>query len=147
LLAKVNFWNTITNKGWEKMHLTESSEMYLATIMILEKELGHVRVVDVAEELEVTKPSVTKAMNHLMKEGYIHKELYGNITLTPEGITVATEVVKKRAMIVSYLERSLGLSHDEAVKNACRMEHVISEEMLQAIKSFLQEEKHPGSKN
>ncbi len=129
------------------MHLTESSEMYLATIMILEKELGHVRVVDVAEELEVTKPSVTKAMNHLMKEGYIHKELYGNITLTPEGIAVATEVVKKRAMIVSYLERSLGLSHDEAVKNACRMEHVISEEMLQAIKSFLQEEKHPGSKN
>ncbi len=129
------------------MHLTESSEMYLATIMILEKELGHVRVVDVAEELEVTKPSVTKAMNHLMKEGYIHKELYGNITLTPEGIVVATEVVKKRAMIVSYLERSLGLSHDEAVKNACRMEHVISEEMLQAIKSFLQEEKHPGSKN
>ncbi|SFN26494.1 metal-dependent transcriptional regulator [Proteiniclasticum ruminis] len=129
------------------MHLTESSEMYLATIMILEKELGHVRVVDVAEELEVTKPSVTKAMNHLMKEGYIHKELYGNITLTPEGIIVATEVVKKRAMIVSYLERSLGLSHDEAVKNACRMEHVISEEMLQAIKSFLQEEKHPGSKN
>ena len=129
------------------MHLTESSEMYLATIMILEKELGHVRVVDVAEELEVTKPSVTKAMNHLMKEGYIHKELYGNITLTPEGITVATEVVKKRAMIVSYLERSLGLSHDEAVKNACRMEHVISEEMLQSIKSFLQEEKHPGSKN
>lgn len=129
------------------MHLTESSEMYLATIMILEKELGHVRVVDVAEELEVTKPSVTKAMNHLMKEGYIHKELYGNITLTPEGIAVATEVVKKRAMIGSYLERSLGLSHDEAVKNACRMEHVISEEMLQAIKSFLQEEKHPGSKN
>ena len=129
------------------MHLTESSEMYLATIMILEKELGHVRVVDVAEELEVTKPSVTKAMNHLMKEGYIHKELYGNITLPPEGIAVATEVVKKRAMIVSYLERSLGLSHDEAVKNACRMEHVISEEMLRSIKVYLQEEKHQVSKN
>ncbi|WP_313119209.1 metal-dependent transcriptional regulator [Proteiniclasticum ruminis] len=129
------------------MHLTESSEMYLATIMILEKELGHVRVVDVAEELEVTKPSVTKAMNHLMKEGYIHKELYGNITLTPEGITVATEVVKKRAMIVSYLERSLGLSHDEAVKNACRMEHVISEEMLQAIKVYLEDEKNQVRKN
>lgn len=129
------------------MHLTESSEMYLATIMILEKELGHVRVVDVAEELEVTKPSVTKAMNHLMKEGYIHKELYGNITLTPEGIAVATEVVKKRAMIVSYLERSLGLSNDEAVKNACRMEHVISEEMLRSIKVYLQEEKHQVSKN
>ncbi len=129
------------------MHLTESSEMYLATIMILEKELGHVRVVDVAEELEVTKPSVTKAMNHLMKEGYIHKELYGNITLTPEGIVVATEVVKKRAMIVSYLERSLGLSHDEAVKNACRMEHVISEDMLRSIKVYLQEENHQVSKN
>lgn len=129
------------------MHLTESSEMYLATIMILEKELGHVRVVDVAEELEVTKPSVTKAMNHLMKEGYIHKELYGNITLTPEGIAVATEVVKKRAMIVSYLERSLGLSHDEAVKNACRMEHVISEDMLQAIKVYLEDEKNQVRKN
>lgn len=129
------------------MHLTESSEMYLATIMILQKELGHVRVVDVAEELEVTKPSVTKAMNHLMKEGFIHKELYGNITLTPAGVTVATEVVKKRSMIVSYLERSLGLSHDEAVKNACRMEHVISSEMLDAVKRYLQEEQIQGSKN
>lgn len=128
------------------MHLTESSEMYLATIMILEKELGHVRVVDVAEELEVTKPSVTKAMNHLMKEGYIHKELYGNITLTPEGILVAKEVVKKREMIVSYLERTLGLSKEEAVRNACRMEHVISEEMLRAMKAYLKEE-HPVSKN
>jgi DtxR family Mn-dependent transcriptional regulator len=147
LLAEVNFWNTIRNKGWEKMHLTESSEMYLATIMILQKELGHVRVVDVAEELEVTKPSVTKAMNHLMKEGFIHKELYGNITLTPAGVTVATEVVKKRSMIVSYLERSLGLSHDEAVKNACRMEHVISSEMLDAVKRYLQEEQIQGSKN
>lgn len=129
------------------MHLTESSEMYLATIMILEKELGHVRVVDVAEELDVTKPSVTKAMNHLMKEGLIHKELYGNITLTPEGEAVAHEVVKKRLMIVSYLQKSLGLQKEEAVKNACRMEHVLSEEMIAAIREYLESEQCQGSKN
>lgn len=124
-------------KGWMRMHLTESAEMYLATIMILERELGHVRVVDVADELGVTKPSVSKAMSHLMKDGFIHKELYGNITLTEAGALVAKDVVEKRIKIIAYLENSLGLSKEEATKNACRMEHVISEEMLDSIETYL----------
>lgn len=126
-------------KGWMRMHLTESAEMYLATIMILERELGHVRVVDVADELGVTKPSVSKAMTHLMKDGFIYKELYGNITLTDAGALVAKDVVEKRIKIIAYLENSLGLSKEEATRNACRMEHVISEEMLSSIETYLDE--------
>jgi len=121
------------------MKLTESIEMYLATIMLLEEENGSAKVVEIADILGVTKPSVSKAMSQLLEDGYIDKELYGHITLTEKGRQVADKVVKKRRLIISYLQHSLGLSKEEASKNACRMEHVISDEMLEGIKTYLGE--------
>ena len=121
------------------MKLTESIEMYLATIMLLEEEHGSAKVVEIADILGVTKPSVSKAMSQLLEDGYIDKELYGHITLTEKGRQAADKVVKKRRLIISYLQHSLGLSKEEASKNACRMEHVISDEMLEGIKTYLGE--------
>ena len=121
------------------MKLTESIEMYLATIMLLEEEHGSAKVVEIADILGVTKPSVSKAMSQLLEDGYIDKELYGHITLTEKGRQAAVKVVKKRRLIISYLQHSLGLSKEEASKNACRMEHVISDEMLEGIRTYLGE--------
>jgi len=119
------------------MKLTESIEMYLATIMLLEEEHGSAKVVEIADTLGITKPSVSKAMSQLLEDGYIDKELYGHITLTEKGRQAADKVVKKRRLIISYLQHSLGLSKEEASKNACRMEHVISDEMLDGIRTYL----------
>lgn len=121
------------------MKLTESIEMYLATIMLLVEEHESAKVVEIADILGVTKPSVSKAMSQLLEDGYIDKELYGHITLTEKGRQAAEKVVKKRRMIISYLQHSLGLSKEEASKNACRMEHVISDEMLEGIRTYLGE--------
>ena len=121
------------------MKLTESIEMYLATIMLLEEEHGSAKVVEISDILGVTKPSVSKAMSQLLEDGYIDKELYGHITLTEKGRQAADKVVRKRRLIISYLQHSLGLSKEEASKNACRMEHVISDEMLEGIRTYLGE--------
>ena len=120
------------------MKLTESAEMYLATIMLLEEEHAFAKVVEIADILGVTKPSVSKAMSQLQKDGFIDKELYGHITLTDKGELAAEKIVMKRRLIISYLVHSLGLSRNEASKNACRMEHVISDDMFERIKVYLQ---------
>ena len=120
------------------MKLTESAEMYLATIKLLEEEHGYAKVVEIAESLGVTKPSVSNAMSQLLNEGYIDKEPYSHVTLTEKGKMIAEDLVMKRRMIISYLQHSLGLSRSEASKNACRMEHVISDEMFDRIIHYLQ---------
>ena len=120
------------------MKLSESTEMYLATIKILEEEHGFAKVVEIAESLGVTKPSVSKAMSQLLVEGYIDKEPYGHVTLTEKGLSVAEELVTKRRLIISYLQHSLGLTRSEASQNACRMEHVISDEMYERIHHYMQ---------
>lgn len=122
------------------MELTESVEMYLESIYLLEKDQGHARVVDISNFLDISKPSVTKAMHLLRDKGLIHNEAYGHITLTEKGKTISREIVKKHNMIASFLETSLGLSSTQASDNACKMEHVISDEMMDAIKKYLDEE-------
>ena len=119
------------------MGRNESSEMYLETIYLLERQHGHAHVVDIARQLGVSKPSVTKAMNHLEKEKLIKNETYRPITLTEKGRSVSENIYKKHQLIATFIEQSLGLSHKEAVQNACLMEHNISEAMLEAIKRYL----------
>ncbi len=119
------------------MEYNESSEMYLETIYLLEKEHGHAHVADIARNLGVTKPSVTKAMNHLEEEGLINNEFYRPVTLTEKGKAVSEKIYVKHNLITHFLEKSLDLSPDEAATNACRMEHVITDEMLNAIKQYL----------
>ncbi|MCR3955153.1 MAG: metal-dependent transcriptional regulator [Gudongella sp.] len=123
------------------MKLTESMEMYLETIYLLERDHGHAHVAQVAKELGITKPSVTKAMNNLKDEGYIDKQAYGHINLTHKGLVASRRVFRKHSMLTQFLEESLGLSPAEADDNACRMEHVVTDAMLDAIEEYLKEKK------
>lgn len=122
------------------MEIRESAEMYLETIMLLERSHGHAHGVDIAEKLGVSKASVTKAMKKLQSEGLINKESYGSITLTDKGAEISASIYKKHKLIFAYLKHSLDISDKEASENACRMEHTVSEELLECIKRYL--EKH-----
>ncbi|MCT4660857.1 MAG: metal-dependent transcriptional regulator [Tissierellales bacterium] len=115
----------------------ESVEMYLETIYILEKEHGHAHGAEIAKRLGVTKPSVSKAMKYLKEKGLIVKEHYGTITLTSEGRSVSKRIYKNHRLITLFLEDSLKLKKVEAEKNACKIEHVISDEMIEAIEEYL----------
>lgn len=115
----------------------ESMEMYLETVYILEIEHGHAHSVEIAKKLGVSKPSVTKAMKLLKEKGLIHKESYGSITLTPKGLELSMKVYRRHKMITLYLEHSLGISSYEATTNACKMEHIISSEMMNSIEQYL----------
>ena len=119
------------------MAKSESMEMYLETVYIIERDHGHAHVVDIAKRLGVSKPSVTKAMKQLKEKGFISKETYGSITLTDRGRERSEAIYKQHQMITLYLGHSLGLGFDEASQNACRMEHVLSPSMIDAIESYI----------
>ncbi len=122
------------------LHNSESSEMYLETIYILESKHGHAHIVDIAKQLGVTKPSVTKAMDQFKKQDLIRQETYGPVTLTEKGRAVSRKIYRKHQLIAHYLEKSLGLDPDEASENACRMEHSVTGDMLKAIEKYLEDE-------
>lgn len=119
------------------MSNNESAEMYLETIYLLENNHGHAHGVEIAKQLGVSKPSVTKAMNYLKSKGLVNKEPYGAITLTEKGKEVSAKIYSKHRLISLFLEHSLELDANEVSQNACKIEHVISDEMLTAIKKYL----------
>lgn len=120
------------------MSNNESMEMYLETIYILENSHGHAHGVDVAKKLGVSKASVSKAMNKLSAKGMINKESYGTITLTQKGKELSEQIYYNHQLITKFLEHSLNLTVSQSAENACKMEHVISEDMLEAIKKYLE---------
>ncbi len=119
------------------MAYNESVEMYLETIYILEQSHGHAHGVDIAKKLGVSKASVTKAMKQLKEKGLVNKETYGSITLTTEGLELSKRIYYNHQMITKYLEHSLSLTTAVAAENACKMEHIIGEEMLTSIHKYL----------
>lgn len=119
------------------MSNNESTEMYLETVYILESSHGHAHGVDIAERLGVSKPSVTKAIEHLKDQGFVNKQKYGTITLTEKGRELSKKIYNSHQLIELFLEHSLKLSAEEASINACKIEHVLSDGMLDAIKSYL----------
>ncbi|MFZ5969287.1 MAG: metal-dependent transcriptional regulator [Bacillota bacterium] len=119
------------------MSNSESMEMYLETIHILEKSHGHAHCVEVAKRLGVSKPSVSKAMIYLKDKGLVNKETYGTITLTQKGKELSQQIYTNHKLISLFLEHSLKLTAEEADENACRMEHVLSDSMLEAIEAYL----------
>lgn len=121
------------------MSSNESMEMYLETIYLLENSHGHAHGVDIAKKLDVSKPSVTKAMKHLKSQGFVNSKSYGTITLTKKGKELSAEIYRKHQLISLFLEHSLDLDSDEAAQNACRIEHILSDTMLTAIKGYLKE--------
>lgn len=118
------------------MDFSESVEMYLEAILELETKNNVVRSVDIARFLGVTKPSVNRAMSNLKSEGYIRQEPYGDITFTDKGRSKAASIHELHHIITDFLVSSLGISPDLAESDACRMEHVISSEVVQAMKEY-----------
>ncbi|HML36090.1 MAG TPA: metal-dependent transcriptional regulator [Bacillota bacterium] len=122
------------------MKIQESAEMYLETILVLSQQNPSVRSIDIASELDYSKPSVSVAMKNLRENGYIHMNPDGYITLTEKGKEIAETMYERHTIISDWLIR-LGVDRVTAVDDACRMEHVISAESFDAIKKHLMESK------
>ena len=122
------------------MTVRESGEMYLEAILVLAKRSGYVRSIDVSEYLGYSKPSVSRAMGILREGGYILVEKDGAITLTDSGKKLA-ETIYERHTVLSELLIRLGVDEKTATDDACRIEHVISDESFQAIKQYYYQHK------
>ena len=114
----------------------ESAENYLETILILSRELPVVRSVDIANELGFKKPSVSIAMKHLREKNHITVTDAGFIYLTDSGKRIA-ELIYERHQFLSGWLMKLGVPEDTAVEDACRIEHILSKESYDAIKTFV----------
>jgi Mn-dependent DtxR family transcriptional regulator len=119
------------------MEIQESGEMYLETILLLTERKGSVRSVEVAAELGYSKPSVSRAMGILKKAGFVTVEKPGYIYLTPTGEERAREINRRHKLIAAFLTAALGLNSVLAERDACRIEHIISDETVSAIKSYI----------
>lgn len=124
-------------KGFTTMNLLESGEMYLETIYTLSKQSDFVRSIDICEEMGFSKPSVSRAMKLLKMDGYIEMEGSGRITLTQKGLDIATKIYDRHTMLTEFFTK-LGVSEETAVDDACKIEHVISDESMEAIKKFIE---------
>ena len=122
--------------------LYQSGEDYLEAILMLHLQKNYVRAVDVAHELEVSKPSVSRAMGILRDGGFIQIANDGNITLTDTGREVA-ETIYERHTVLSQWLIDLGVSSETAAEDACKMEHHISAESFEALKNHLRKS-HPN---
>ena len=116
------------------MKTSESTEMYLETIMMLTEKQPHVRSIDVVHETGYTKPSVSRAVGLLKKNGHIAVDEEGYITLTEAGRELAARIVERHRVITDFLI-GLGVPPAIAADDACKMEHIISDETFQRMKS------------
>lgn len=119
-----------------KDRIFESKENYLETILILYNRNGEVRSVDIATEMEFSKPSVSVAMKNLREDGCINMDKNGYITLTDKGRGIAERVYERHLLFTSWLT-SMGVNEEVAAEDACRIEHCISAESFEAIKKFV----------
>ncbi|MDE6211664.1 MAG: metal-dependent transcriptional regulator [Clostridia bacterium] len=117
--------------------LHKSGEDYLEAILFIEEQKGRVKSVDIANFLGVSKPSVNKALTILQEMGYVSKPSYGEVTITQEGRKKAKTVAVKHVALTRLLTEVLGVSADTAEKDACKIEHDISEETTQKLIEFL----------
>ena len=115
------------------MKTGESAETYLETILILSSTKGAVRSIDIANELEYSKPSVSVAMKNLRETGYIIVDDDGHISLTESGRDIA-ETMYRRHRVLSEFLTALGVDEKTALNDACRIEHVISEQSFEKIR-------------
>ncbi len=120
------------------MHLQESGEMYLETILVLSNKNGTVRSVDIGEHMGYSKPSVSRAVGVLRTGGFITVDRNGIITLTEMGREVATKIYHRHAVLTRFLV-SLGVDPTIAAQDACRMEHHISDASIDAIRRHAEE--------
>ena len=118
------------------MKIKESAENYLETILVLSKKNGYVRSIDIATELDYSKPSVSVAMKNLREYGYITTDKDGYITLTDTGLEIALKMYERHVLITRWLV-SLGVDEEIASEDACKIEHVLSKQTFDAIKRYV----------
>ena len=118
------------------MRSNESAEMYLETILLLTEKQPQVRAIDVAHKTGYTKPSVSRAMGLLKKKGHIEVDESGFITLTADGEALAKKIVERHRVLCDFLEQ-LGVDAVTAEDDACKMEHIISDQTFEKMKDQL----------
>ena len=123
------------------MAIHKSGEDYLEAILVIRREKGCCRSIDVAHHLGVSKPSVSIAMGLLRENEMITTDADGMLDFTEKGLQLATDVYNRHCLLVDFL-LSLGVAEPTAREDACKMEHDLSQETYQALKRFM-DEHHP----
>jgi Mn-dependent DtxR family transcriptional regulator len=118
------------------MSLYSSGEMYLETIYILSKKSNTVRALDVAEKMNFSKPSVSRALKKLINDGFIEVNSYGYITLSDKGKDIAEKIFERHNILTQMLI-NLGIDEKTAAEDACKIEHDISDKSFEAIKKHM----------
>lgn len=121
--------------------MQESGEDYLETILLLKMRQGYVRAIDVANEMEYSKASISRAVKILKEQGLIYLDDNRMINFTEVGRKKAEEIYHRHRLITDFLHEVLGVSKDTADKDACRIEHVISEETIEQIAKAVEKKK------
>lgn len=119
------------------MALHESAEMYLETIYVLSQRSKQVRSIDIAEHMGYSKPSISRAIGLLKQGGYVIMDAEGFIALTETGLQVANKIFERHTVLSQLLIR-LGVGEHTAAEDACKIEHVISDETFNAVKKYLE---------
>jgi len=123
------------------MAIYESGEMYLETILVLYKRgMERVRAIDIVKEMNYSKPSVSIALSNLKKDGYVTVDANGTVEFTESGEKIAKKIYE-RHVVLSQMLTDLGVSKETATEDACRIEHVISDETFKAIKKYYKKKK------
>lgn len=121
--------------------MRESGEMYLETILVLKRRRGNVRSIDIARELDFSKPSVSRAVGILKEDGFITIAENGLIDLTEKGKIKARAIYEKHKVLTAFFIEVVGVPAETAEEDACKIEHVISDESIEGIKKLLENKK------
>ena len=120
------------------MKIHESAENYLETILVLKRSLGKVRSIDIARALNFSKPSISRAVGLLRDNGYVSIDQNGLLGLTEAGLKIAETIYERHTVLTAFLT-ALGVDHEVAAEDACRIEHVLSPETFEKLKAHAKE--------
>jgi Mn-dependent DtxR family transcriptional regulator len=118
------------------LNTNESREDYIESILMIKREKGAVRSIDIANHFGYSRPSISRAVGLLRKDNLVVVYDSGYIELTPKGLELAKNVYSRHRMLIRFLEK-LGVSSDTAEIDACRVEHILSEESMDRIRDFV----------
>lgn len=120
-----------------KLNIHESAEDYLERILMLSKKMSKVRSIDIAVDMNYSKPSISRAIKNLKENGYINVDANGNITLTEKGLEIANRIYERHTILTKIFV-ALGVSKETAASDACKVEHDLSQETFDALKKYLE---------